>query len=439
MAVLLHVDMDAFFASVELLSHPEWKGKPLIVGAGPHERGVVSTCSYEARKFGVHSAMPSREAYRLCPHAIFTPPDMKAYSAVSRKVFEVFSHYTPYVEGVSIDEAFLDVTGSLHLHSGATDAERAVSLAEALRAEVKRECGVTCSVGIAANRLMAKIGSEQNKPDGLTLMPLDAPGMAAFLAPKPIGTIWGVGKRTESDLARFGIRTCGDLQRLGYGTRIATDDLVAMAHGISDDKVYWQEREAKSVSREWTFDVDETDRAKVRERYLALVDDVGRAFRKEPRWAKTARLKLRDSSFATVTRQEKFSSPARDTRAFRRAALALFDTAWPSGASRPIGAGLKGAVRLIGFGVSDFTPAPGSGELSLFGNPGDDAREKSERISAVLDRLQSEGYHVASRTSARSPRHPAKGLQCQAGNGILPQQRNRNTKEEDNGTQRIED
>ncbi len=400
MAVLLHVDMDAFFASVELLSHPEWRGKPLIVGAGPHERGVVSTCSYEARRFGVHSAMPSREAYRLCPQAIFTPPNTAAYSAVSAKVFEVFSHYTPYVEGVSIDEAFLDVTGSLHLYAGATDLECAVTLAEALRAEIKRECGVTCSVGIAANRLMAKIGSEQHKPDGLTLMPFDAEGMAAFLAPKSVGIIWGVGKKMVEHLARFGIRTCGDLQRLGYSNRIANDDLIDMAYGKADDTVYWQERESKSVSREWTFDMDETDRAKVRELYLALVDDVGRTFRKEKRWAKTARLKLRDSTFRTITRQEKFPSPARDIHAFREAALGLFDAAWPRHASSPAAVGLKGAVRLIGFGVSDFTSAPDLGEMSLFGDPATDAREKNERISAVLDRLHDKGYHISSHAPA---------------------------------------
>ena len=193
MAVILHVDMDAFFASVELLSHPEWRGKPLVVGSGPHERGVVSTCSYEARKYGIHSAMPSRTAYQLCPHAIFTYPDMEAYQAVSDKAFEVFSHYTPYVEGVSVDEAFLDIAGSLHLFRGTSAAERAVALGEALRSEIRRVCGVTCSVGIAPNRLLAKIGSEQRKPDGLTLMPFEPAEIAAFLARKPIGILWGVG------------------------------------------------------------------------------------------------------------------------------------------------------------------------------------------------------------------------------------------------------
>ena len=210
MRTLLHVDMDAFFASVELLHHPEWRGRPLVVGSGPHERGVVSTCSYEARRYGIRSAMPSRTAYALCPHAVFTPPHMELYQAVSDRVFEIFSHYTPYVEGVSIDEAFLDVTGSLHLHGGDP-----VRLGEALRAEVRRTCGVTCSVGIAPNRLLAKIGSEENKPDGLTLMPFEPEAVARFLAPKPVGILWGVGGKTLEALRPYGIATCGDVQRLG--------------------------------------------------------------------------------------------------------------------------------------------------------------------------------------------------------------------------------
>ena len=176
---VLHVDMDAFFASVEQRDHPEWRGKPVIVGAGPHERGVVSTCSYEARRYGVHSAMPSRTAYALCPNGIFVPPRMHAYQEVSDVAFEVFSHYSPFVEGVSVDEAFLDVTGTVHLFGDMR------TLAERLRAEIKASCDVTCSVGLAPNRLLAKIASEQNKPDGLFIMPFEPDAIRAFLAPPP--------------------------------------------------------------------------------------------------------------------------------------------------------------------------------------------------------------------------------------------------------------
>ncbi len=384
MAVILHVDMDAFFASVELLSHPEWRGKPLVVGSGPHERGVVSTCSYEARRYGIRSAMPSRTAYQRCPHAIFTYPHMEEYQKVSDKAFEVFSHYTPYVEGVSVDEAFLDVTGSLHLFRGKTDAERAVALGEALRAEIRKTCGVTCSVGLAPNRLLAKIGSEQHKPDGLTLMPFDKDEIAAFLADKPIGILWGAGKKTVEALRPYGITTCGDIQRLGRDNPLVSNDLVDMAFGISDEHVYWEEGEEKSVSREHTFDEDEPDRETVRMKLLELVEEVGHRFRREKRWARTARLKLRDLNFETLTRQSPFPEAARDDIAFREAALALFDREWPPGRRHK-------PVRLVGFGVTNFQDAPDDLGPTLFETPDEEARKKRERLSATLDSLRDKG------------------------------------------------
>ena len=388
MRTLLHVDMDAFFASVELLHHPEWRGRPLVVGSGPHERGVVSTCSYEARRYGIRSAMPSRTAYALCPHAVFTPPHMELYQAVSDRVFEIFSHYTPYVEGVSIDEAFLDVTGSLHLHGGDP-----VRLGEALRAEVRRTCGVTCSVGIAPNRLLAKIGSEENKPDGLTLMPFEPEAIARFLAPKPVGVLWGVGRKTLEALRPYGIATCGDVQRLGVARlasilgATAAETLAAYSFGRADDRVHWEPGEEKSVSREHTFDTDETDRETVRRKLLELVGEVGVRFRRETRWARTARLKLRDASFETITRQMPFPQPARDDIAFRAAALALFDAALPP--TRPRG---SRAIRLVGFGVANLQDHPGDDAApQLFDLPDDDARRRRERLSETLDALNAKG------------------------------------------------
>lgn len=392
MRTIVHVDMDAFFASVELLHHPEWRGKPLIVGAGPHERGVVSTCSYEARKFGVHSAMPSRTAYELCPQAIFTPPHMTWYREVSERVFEIFEHYTPYVEGVSVDEAFLDVTGSLHLFD-----RDPVRLAEALRAEVRRTCGITCSVGIAPNRLLAKIGSEQHKPDGLTLMPFAPDDIAAFLAPRPIGILWGVGRKTLEVLRPYGITLCGDVQRLGITKlapilgQTAAESLYAYAFGRADDRVYWEPSEEKSVSREHTFDTDEANRETVRQKLLELVGEVGFRFRRHPRWARTARLKLRDAKFNTITRQMPFPQPARDDIAFRAAAQELFEAAWPSHpavcakTSRPL------AIRLIGFGVANLQDHPDDGEMQLFDPPDDTARKKREKLSETLDALKAKG------------------------------------------------
>ena len=391
--------MDAFFASVELLHHPEWRGKPVIVGSGPHERGVVSTCSYEARRFGVHSAMPSRTAYEKCPHAIFVRPHMELYEEVSQKAFEVFGHYTPYVEGVSIDEAFLDISGTLHLYRGGEtppphkhDSTRggAVSaaqlLGDALRKEIREVCGVTCSVGIAPNRLLAKIGSEQHKPDGLTMMPFEPDQIAEFLKSKPIGILWGIGKHTGELLRPYNITVCGDLQRLPVtqlatilGSKDAAESLHDYAFGRSDDTVYWQPEEEKSVSREHTFDEDESDRRKVRAKLIELVGEVGRRFRTEERWARTARIKIRDYAFNTITRQTSFDVPARDDISFREKALELFDRE------------TIGSVRLIGFGVTNIQDTPDAGGPSLFPSPEDERRQKRERLSAALDLLRDRG------------------------------------------------
>ena len=391
--------MDAFFASVELLHHPEWRGQPVIVGSGPHERGVVSTCSYEARRFGVHSAMPSRTAYEKCPHAIFVRPHMELYEEVSAKAFEVFGHYTPYVEGVSIDEAFLDISGTLHLYRGGEtppphkhDSTRggAVSaaqvLGDALRKEIREVCGVTCSVGIAPNRLLAKIGSEQHKPDGLTMMPFEPDQIAEFLKSKPIGILWGIGKHTGELLRPYNITVCGDLQRLPVtqlatilGSKDAAESLHDYAFGRSDDTVYWQPEEEKSVSREHTFDEDESDRRKVRAKLIELVGEVGRRFRTEERWARTARIKIRDYAFNTITRQTSFDVPARDDISFREKALELFDRE------------TIGSVRLIGFGVTNIQDTPDAGGPSLFPSPEDERRQKRERRSAALDILRDRG------------------------------------------------
>ena len=391
--------MDAFFASVELLHDPERRGKPVIVGSGPHERGVVSTCSYEARRFGVHSAMPSRTAYEKCPHAIFVRPHMEHYEEDSQKAFEVFGHYTPYVEGVSIDEAFLDISGTLHLYRGDETppphkhnstrggaVSAAQVLGDALRKEIRETCGVTCSVGIAPNRLLAKIGSEQHKPDGLTMMPFEPDEIAAFLKSKPIGILWGIGKHTEELLRPYNITVCGDLQRLPVnqlatilGSKDAAESLHDYAFGIADDTVYWEPEEEKSVSREHTFDEDESDRRKIRAKLIELVGEVGHRFRTEKRWARTARIKIRDYAFNTITRQMSFDAPARDDISFRKKALELFDRE------------TIGSVRLIGFGVTNIQGAPDTDGPSLFPSPNDERRLKRERLSAALDNLRDRG------------------------------------------------
>jgi DNA polymerase-4 len=382
--------MDAFFASVELLHHPEWRGRPLVVGSGPHERGVVSTCSYEARRYGIRSAMPSRTAYQLCPHAIFTPPNLRLYRTVSDQAFEIFSHYAPSVERVSIDEAFLDITGTVHLYGSPA------ALGEALRGEIRRVCGVTCSVGIAPNRLLAKIASEENKPDGLTLMPVEPDAIAAWLAPRRVDILWGVGKKTADALKPYGITTCGDIQRLDderlatiLGSRAAAASLRAYAFGIASAHVAREDADEKSVSRENTFSVDVSARDTVRRELLTLVEEVGRRFRRDTRWAATARIKLRDAAFTTLTRQAPFARPVRDDIAFREKAIDLFDALWPAHEKERTG---TRAVRLIGFGVTNISRTPDvGGQPALFADAADSARLRRERLSDALDALRARG------------------------------------------------
>ena len=381
--IVLHVDMDAFFASVEQRDHPEWRGKPVIVGSGPHERGVVSTCSYEARRYGVHSAMPSRTAYQHCPEGIFVKPRMRVYSDVSRQVFEILEHYSPFVEGVSVDEAFLDITGTVHLFGDVQ------TLGAKLRQEVWDTCQLTCSVGIAPNRLLAKIGSEEAKPNGLYVMPFEPEDIRIWLAPKPVKILWGVGKKTDEILQKYGYRTCGDLQTADprfldriLGTA-ASASIRAHACGIDFTAVACDDDEEKSVSREYTFDEDESDRNEVRRQLLTLIEEVGRRFRVQTRWAKTGKLKLRDAAFNTVTRQARFELPACDDMTFRHLALELFNREWPEGTSR--------TVRLIGFGVTDISDTRDEEEPSLFPSPLAAQMAKREKLAAVLDQLHRRG------------------------------------------------
>lgn len=375
---VLHVDMDAFFASVEQRDHPEYRGKPVIVGAPRDKRGVVSTCSYEARKFGVHSAMPSREAARLCPQGIFLPGDHAKYSAVSRQVMAILERFTPFIEQVSIDEAYLDVTGA---HGLFGDGE---AIGRSIRAAIRGELDLAASVGVGPNKLVAKICSELAKPDGLKAAPAEPGALAAFLAPLPSGALPGVGKVFGARLASFGFRSVRDIQEASresleaVGGVAAAASLRRSAFGI-DDRPVGAHGEELSISREHTFPEDCTDRAVVREVLHGLVRDVGRRLRASGRWATEARLKLRWSDFTTITRQKPVSVAIRDDFSLFEEALALFDRER-----------LVAPVRLIGFGVAGLGDAEGQGELDLFG-AGDGAaplKERRERLSDAVDALQ---------------------------------------------------
>jgi nucleotidyltransferase/DNA polymerase involved in DNA repair len=319
---------------------------------------------------------------------------MARYQEISDKVFDIFERYSPFVEGVSIDEAFLDISGTVHLYGSARN------LAEKLREEIKRECGVTCSAGVAPNRLLAKIGSELNKPDAVTVMPFEADAIASFLAPKPASILWGVGKKTLELLRPHGIATCGDIQRLGtdkletiLGSATGARALYEYAFGRDSSLVAYERPDEKSVSRENTFDEDVCERETVRQELLQLVESVGRRFRREKRWAETARIKLRDGAFNTVSRQSPFDNPARDDIAFRAKALELFEALWPK--QEKVRSGSR-AVRLIGFGVTNIRKSPDkTDQLSLFADESEASRQKREKLSETLDALRDRGFRIS--------------------------------------------
>jgi len=388
---ILHVDMDAFYASIEQRENPAWRGKPVVVGSNPGERGVVATCSYEARQFGIHSAMSSREAGRRCPHAIFTPGNYALYEAVSRQVFAIFERYTPLVEPLSIDEAFLDISGSLRLFGSPAE------IAAAIRADLRRELQITGSVGIAHNMFLAKLASDMQKPDGQTAVPRDPREVCEFLAPLPVRRLWGVGPATAEILHRASLHTIRDIQQCSL-TRLRQLIGDSLANHISRLALGEDLREVdptsveKSVSREHTYDNDTADRSLLETTLRELADDVGRQVRQGGRFATVARLKLRWSDFTTITRQRPFDTPAIDDFTFREAALQLFEEAYQDR-----------KVRLIGFGVSGFTGSRSS-QMLLFDDPAP-LRDKREKICATVDALRASlGSSVVSIGPSPPPR-----------------------------------
>lgn len=372
--IILHADMDAFFASVEQRDNPTLRGKPVIVGARPDERGVVAAASYEARVYGVHSAMSSYEAGRRCPHAVYLPPNHARYEAVSREIHAIFESFTPLVESVSIDEAFLDVTGSIRLFGPAP------RLAAQLKQKVRRETGLTVSVGVASNKFLAKVASGLNKPDGLTVVPRTRDGIRAFLAPLPVGRIWGVGQVTGHNLEAAGFTTIGRLQtatieRLGpIVGRHAAAHLLRLAWGM-DDRDVELDREEQSLSREHTFPTDCRDPETVRQVLFELVEDVGRRLRAAGKHASLARLKLRRADFKTITRQRSFGIPVCDDMTLRGAAEGLLRAA-----------AFEGPIRLVGFGVGRLRANPPQ-QLGFFDGP-EASRDRREQLSRAVDRIR---------------------------------------------------
>ena len=376
--IFLHVDMDAFFASVEQHDHPELKGKPVVVGAPPDRRGVVSAASYEARKFGIHSAMPSRTAYQKCPAAVFLPVNMARYKEVSRRIMRIFESYTPLVQPLSIDEAFLDVSGARRLFGDGK------TMAEKIRRDIRAQTGLTASVGVAPNMFLAKIASDMNKPDGLTLVPFEQDAIEKFLAPLPIVRMWGAGKVTQKKLLSLGITTIGKLQdcdpkllESALGAR-AADGFLRLARGIDSRSIETDEKE-KSISNETTFKEDLSNRSAIEAAYKQLIDKVAARLRHAGYFATTVHLKIRWSDFSTITRQFRLPQPCDDDITLRETGMELLRQ---NLTERP--------VRLIGFGVSNLSTTDQSPatQLSLFESAENPQHEKRKRLSHTTDTIK---------------------------------------------------
>ncbi len=397
MPCILHLDMDAFFAAVEVLDHPEWAGKPLVVGSPPDKRGVVSTANYEARAFGVRSAMPSRTAYRLCPQAIFAPVRMSRYAEISEQIMRLLHTFTPLVEQVSVDEAFMDVTGALRAWKSPE------AMAAAMKSRIRSSTGLTASVGIAPNKFLAKLGSDLKKPDGLTVVPFAPEAIVEFLAPLPVGRIWGVGEVTEGKLHQAGFRTIRDLQQVGASVLVPlvgpalADHISRLARGL-DDRTVITESATKSISAETTFDHDISDRSIVRHVLVDLAEQVARRLRQSGLVAETVTIKLRFEDFQTMTRQETAPRPFCSDRRLLDHALALFDRQK-----------LPQPVRLIGVGVGNLSdPATHDPQLSLFPDPEVVTEEKQARLDKAMDGIREKlGPHAIQRAAGLES-HPKK-------------------------------
>ena len=371
---VLHVDMDAFYASVEQREQPELRGQPVIVGGPREARGVVSAASYEARRFGVHSAMPLRIAARLCPRGHFVPVRMALYQEVSRAVFAIFRDAAPLVEPLSVDEAFLDMTGCERLFppGDISSGGWASIAAQQLRDRIRDETGLTASVGVAPNKFLAKLASDLDKPDGLVVVP--RANIADFLAPLPIERMWGIGPASAQRLHAIGIRTFGDLRTAGpmrlrpvFGNH--TLAMLDLAAG-KDTRAVTLPGPPKSVGHETTFSEDLDDEEALHGTLVALTDAVAARLRGHGLKARTVTLKVRDSNFKTLTRRRTLSAATGVTHTLLNQVLDLWEHSVPRGAP----------IRLLGVSTSGF-----SAQAMLFDEPEEESRKE---IDAAVDRVR---------------------------------------------------
>ncbi|MCP4612973.1 MAG: DNA polymerase IV [Planctomycetes bacterium] len=377
---IIHVDMDAFYASVEQLDDPDLIGKAVIVGGNPKKRGVVSAASYEARKFGVHSAMPMSQAVRLCPNAIVLPVRMKRYVELSQQIHAIFEKFTPQFEPISLDEAFLDVTGSLQLFGSSEKIGRDI------KHQIKDQLGLVASVGIATNKFLAKLASDLDKPDGFVV--ITEKNKQQILDPLLVSKIWGVGKVTQKALKSKGINTIGQLRKAPkdilhgiFGDQ--APHMLRLAQG-TDNREVESSREAKSISSEQTFATDITDKNILLNVLLNQVEDVAQRLRTNDLEARTITLKLRYDDFRTITRSNTFEHQTNITNTLWQEAAAIF-LKWHKKS--------PGALRLLGFGASGLHEV-GSGQHQLFSEPDHD---KQKRLDEAFDRIREKFGHNALR------------------------------------------
>ncbi len=350
--LIFHVDMDAFFAAVEQRDNPSLRGKPVIIGAQPGQRGVVSTASYEARTYGVGSAMPVSQAYARCPQGVFLTPSMERYSAVSKQLMEIFSRFTPLYEPLSIDEAFLDMTGTERLFG--TPMEIAQQLSETIQKELR----LTGSVGVAPNKLLAKIASDVKKPAGITITPFEQPQIREWLAPLPIRRLWGIGPKSAEKLARWSVQTIGDLQQIPEQQLVqcfgkAGEQLCRIRFGIDHRTVHPREMQ-KSIGREHTFQRDEREYAVLHRALLKLTGEVAAKARSKGMKGRTITFIYRESSFQRRSYSKTMSAAVNGTYDIFKPLERLFEEHFAT----------MGTVRLIGLSLSGFDEQ--SEQLDLF-------------------------------------------------------------------------
>lgn len=378
--------MDAFYASVEIRERPELASSPVVVGGRANGRGVVAAANYRARGYGIHSAMPTAAAQRLCPELVVLPPRHQLYASVSRQIHEIFYRYTPQIEPLALDEAFLDVTASERLFGGAETTARLIKQA------IHDELQLVASVGVATNKFLAKLASDIDKPNGFVV--IRAEEAESFLAPLPVTRIWGVGKAAARNFERLGIRTIGQLR--DYPPRLlqqhfgrAATQFLQLAHGI-DERAVISEREAKSISNEMTFPVDIAERSLQQDWLHALTEQVGYRLRAQQLKGRTLHLKVRLADFSTLTRSHSLEDVTDVTAEIWRVVKMLFVERLP----QPLP-----PVRLLGVGISNFA-APSMQQGELFANKSD---EREGRIDRLLDAMQSRFGHDVIRRGKLPP------------------------------------